>query len=360
MIKIYCTGGFMNYLFNRYYLLFCLLLIFSLSTSTFCQPELTLPQASPKAAVTQTVGLTEITVTYHQPGVKGRTIWGGLVPYNTVWRAGANENTTFHFTDPVTIEGKDLPAGTYGFHIIPTADEWTLILSTVYTAWGSFSYDEKEDALRFQVKPMAGDFKERLIYYFENATDSTVNAVMQWEKVKISFPIKVNVHAVVLKNIHNELRSLPRFYWQGWNQAANYCLQENFNLPEALTWIDQSISMDENYTNLSVKAGLLKKMGQEAEAKKLLDKAITLSTEAELNDLGYQYLNQGNVAKAIEIFTTNISRHPQSWNVYDSLGEAYAKQGEKKLAVKNYTKALQSVKDEKEKERIKEILAGLK
>ena len=344
-----------------YPLILSLLFLFVLSQAGFCQPNLTLPEASPKAVVTQNVGLAEITITYHQPAVKGRQIWGVLVPYNKVWRAGANENTTINFSAPVLIGGKELPAGTYGFHLIPTENEWTLIFSTAYTAWGSYAYDEKEDAARIKVKPLTtGDFKERLLYYFEDATDSTVNAVMQWEKLKISFPIKINLHAVVLKSIHNELKSLPQFYWQGWNQAAAYCLQENVNLPEALTWIDRSISMNENYSNLSTKAGILKKMGQTAEATKLKDKAIGLATEAELNNLGYQYLNQGNTDKAIEVFKQNITRHPQSWNTYDSLGEAYAKQGDKKSAVKNYSKALEMVKDEKQKERIKEVLAGLK
>jgi hypothetical protein len=341
-------------------LLLAIPLLLILSITGFGQPALVLPQASPKAVVTQTVGISEITITYNQPGVKNRTIWGDLVPYNKVWRAGANENTTFHFSDPVEIGGKVLPAGTYGFHIIPTENEWTLILSTVNTAWGSYSYDEKEDALRFKVIPAAGDFKERLLFNFEDATDSTVTAVMQWEKVKIVFPIKVDIHAVVLMSIRNQMRSLPRFYWQGWNQAADYCLRENINHQEALGWIDQSIRMNENYTNLSVKAGLLKHMGQEAEAAKLSEKALGLATEAELNIHGYQYLNKGNTAKAIEIFKMNINRNPKSWNVYDSLGEAYAKQGDKKEAVKNYTKALNMVKDEKQKQRIEEVLAGLK
>jgi len=351
----------MKRLFNRHFALSLLPLLFLLSAPGFGQPQLNFPEASPKAIVTQTVGLTEITITYHQPAVKGRTIWGELVPYDKVWRAGANENTTFHFTDPVKIAGKDLPAGTYGFHILPNANDWTLILSTVYTGWGSYSYNEKEDALRFKVNPLLGDFKERLVYSFEYATDSTVNAVMQWEKVKIIFPIKVDVHAVVLRHLRNDLRSNHQFYWQSWSRAANYCLQQNINLQEAMTWIDRSINMNENYSNLSVKAGLLKKAGQEAESVKLQDKAITLATETELNTLGYEYLqNQGSTTKAIDIFKLNISRHPQSWNVYDSLGEAYAKQGEKKLAIKNYNKALEMVKDETQKVRIKEILAGLK
>jgi len=344
----------------RFYLSLLAILLVFLTGVGFGQPSLTFPEASPKAAVTQTVGLTEITITYHQPAVKGRTIWGDLVPYNKVWRAGANENTTFHFSDPVMINGKELAAGTYGFHIIPSEMEWTLIFSTIYTAWGSYSYDEKEDALRLKVKPATGDFKERLTYYFEDATDSTVNAVMQWEKVKISFPIKVDFHTVVLKNIRNELRSMPRFFWQGWNQAAEYCTQENINQQQAMEWIDRSIAMNENYTNLSVKAGLLKNMGQSAEASRLLNKAIGLATESELNNLGYQYLNNGNTAKAVDIFKMNITRHPESWNVYDSLGETYAKQGDKKQAVKNYTKAMEMVKDEKQKERIKEVLSGLK
>src|SRR5712692_2724975 len=115
--------------------------------------ELKIPRASQRGTVTQRIGLTDITITYHRPSVGGREIWGKTVPYGQVWRAGANENTTISFTDDVSVEGHALPAGTYGLHTLPTADQWTIIFSKNSTSWGSFSYDEKEDALRVTVKP---------------------------------------------------------------------------------------------------------------------------------------------------------------------------------------------------------------
>src|SRR5881394_2060104 len=136
---------------------------------------LDLPTASPRAQISQRIGLTEITINYHRPLVKGRKIWGGLVPYGTVWRAGANENTTIAFTDPVSIEGKPLAKGIYGLHMIPGENEWTLIFSNNSTSWGSFTYDQKEDALRVSVKPQPAEFHEALTYDFDEVKpDSTV------------------------------------------------------------------------------------------------------------------------------------------------------------------------------------------
>jgi hypothetical protein len=116
-----------------------------------------IPRASQRAEVMQRVGITDITINYHRPLINGRKVWGGLVPYGQVWRAGANENTTIEFTDPVTIEGKPLARGIYGLHMIPNENEWTVIFSKAATSWGSFTYDEKEDALRVNIKPQPAD-----------------------------------------------------------------------------------------------------------------------------------------------------------------------------------------------------------
>ena len=151
-------------------------------------PRLTLPDASPHASVSQRVGLTDITIDYHRPAVGKRKIRGGLVPYDEPWRAGANENTTITFSTPVTVGGKQLAAGTYGVHMIPTAKTWTVALSTVSTAWGSFSYDPKEDAVRFTVTPTPAEHEESLEYRFENPTETSTNVVLQWEKLQVSFP----------------------------------------------------------------------------------------------------------------------------------------------------------------------------
>ena len=137
--------------------------------------------------VTQRIGITDITINYHRPLIKGRKVWGGLVPYGQPWRAGANENTTISFSDPVTIEGQPLAAGTYGLHMIPTETDWTIAFSKTNTAWGSFTYDKAEDALRVTVKPAASDFHEALTYDFDDlGPDSTV-VTLRWEKLAVPF-----------------------------------------------------------------------------------------------------------------------------------------------------------------------------
>src|SRR6266404_742326 len=145
--------------------------------------ELRLPTISQRAIGTQRIGLTDITVNYCRPLVGGREIWGKAVPYGPVWRSGANENTTISFTDDVSVEGRALPAGTYGLHTIPTADQWTIIFSKNSTSWGSFSYDEKEDALRVTVKPHAAEFVEALAYSFDDPKPDSVAVTLRWEKL---------------------------------------------------------------------------------------------------------------------------------------------------------------------------------
>lgn len=324
------------------------------------QTPLTFPQASPKATVSQTVGLTDITISYHRPAVNKRKVWGGLVPLNAVWRAGANENTTITFSSPVSVSGHKLPAGTYGLHMLPTDKDWTIAFSNMSAAWGSFSYDEKEDAARVTVTPQPGDFEERLSYTFEDPTEASVVCILRWEKLKVPFSIDVDTTQVVLASIRTELRGLPRFSWQGWNQAAQWCLRNNVNLDEALQWSDRSIGMAETYPNLRVKAGLLEKKGDAKAAQELRDKALKLATEADLNNYGYQLLGEKKVDEALAIFQRNVREHPASWNVWDSLAECYATKGDKKLAIENYTKALGMTADPVQKKRINDELAKLK
>ncbi len=321
--------------------------------------QLTFPEDSQYASVTQRIGITDITITYHRPGVKNRVIWGKLVPYNEVWRAGANENTTISFSSPVKINGNSLDAGTYGLHMIPTEKKWIIIFSKTSWAWGSFSYDQKEDALRVMVNPQNNNFTEWLTYNFQNAEPTSTDVAMTWEKVKIPFKIEVNVRNVVVENIRKELRGIARFTWQGWQQAANYCVKNDFNLEEANKWIKRSIAMNENFTNLMTESELLSNKGNSSEAEKYKNKALELGTEAELNAYGYQFLFAKNYDKAIEIFQMNIKKYPDSWNVYDSIGEAYVVKGDNNLAVENYTKAFKMVKDQKNKDRISNILKNL-
>jgi len=340
---------------------FILLSTLLTNTAAHTQPQLPVPQASPAASVTQTIGTTEVKLVYHRPGVKGRNIWGVVVPYNEVWRAGANENTTISFSDPVRINGNDLTSGTYGLHMIPTEKDWTVIFTKNSTSWGSFFYDQNEDALRVTATPQHNDHTEWLEYTFDDLSRSSATITLRWEKVSISFKVEVDVNRVVLDYARNTfLRGLAGFQWQGFNQAANYALQNNVDLEQALSWADQSISLNQNFTNLRTKAGILEKVGRTAEAEELRERSLTMATETDINNLGYQYLSQNEVRKAIDVFKKNVKDYPESWNVYDSLGEAYEKDGQIRPAVENYSKALSMVRDEANRKRITTILERLK
>ncbi|MBI5472695.1 MAG: DUF2911 domain-containing protein [Ignavibacteriae bacterium] len=324
-------------------------------------PALPLPQPSPEASVTQTVGITKIAVNYHRPGVKNRKVWGGLVPFNTVWRAGANENTTISFSDSVKIEGKSLAPGVYGLHMIPNADEWTIIFNKNSTSWGSFFYNENEDVLRVKVKPVVAEQQEWLGYEFADLTDRSCIVALRWEKLKVPFKVEIDVPATVLSYIRNEhLRGLSGFFWQGFNDAAAYCMRSNVNLNEALTWADRSININRNFTNLLTKSRLLDKLGRGDEAKALHEQAMLMASETDINQLGYQYLNENKMKEAIETFKKNVKDYPKSWNVYDSLAEAYEKNGDKKLAIEYYSQALKLVLDETNKKRITQTIDKLK
>jgi len=338
----------------------CALVALTATLASAQLPLFELPRVSPAASTSQRIGLTDITVVYHRPGVKGRQIWGGVVPWDQVWRAGANENTTLSFTSAVTIGGKTLPAGTYGLHMLPSRPYWTIILSVENQAWGSFSYDESEDAVRVTVTPEESDYVERLIYTFDDITDNSCSLSMRWEKLRVALPIQVDVNAVVVEHLRTGLRGLPRFTWRGWQQAAQWCVQNNVNLDEALGWIDRSIRMNPNFTNMTTKADLLERQGAVEEARLMRDSAFGVATEAEMNAYGYQLIGEGRAEDAIVIFRKNVEDHPESWNAYDSLAEAYASQGNKAAARRYYQKALTFVDDEQQKKRIETILAQLK
>ena len=185
---------------------------------------LNLPRASQHALVSQRIGLTDITINYHRPLANGRQIWGKVVPYGQVWRAGANENTTITFTDPVTIEGQALDKGTYGLHMIPGENEWTVIFSKDSTSWGSFSYKQDQDALRVTVKPQAAELHDALAYDFDQVKPGSTVVTMRWDKVAVPFKVEVKVNDIVTASIHRQLYGLNQYYWEGWDDAAGYFL----------------------------------------------------------------------------------------------------------------------------------------
>lgn len=328
-------------------LLFLLMICFSFPV--IAQRNLTLPEASQAAEVMQQIGLTRIRITYHSPLVNDRVVWGGIVPYNEVWRAGANENTVIEFTSDILIEGKKLPAGSYGLHMIPAKDHWTIIFSKDSKSWGSFFYDQDNDALRVSVQPETAEMQNWLSYSFRNVGADSVQVVMHWEKMQIAFDVQVNVPEVVVRSMREELKNIPGFFPEAYQQAAAYCVNRKVHLEEAELWIDKSISLRKGFANLNTKAQLLELQGKSKEAKQTSEEAMTLADEQQLNAYGYELLAQGNAAGAIRIFNENVKRYPDSWNVYDSLAEAYERSGANKSALEYYRKALAKAPEAQQK-----------
>jgi hypothetical protein len=229
-------------------------------------PLLRVPRISQGAKITQVVGLSEVTIYYHRPGVKGRTIWGGLQPYDSVWRAGANEPTLFTFSDEVTIEGKKLAAGTYRFVVFPGKDKWTLVFNSEVKNWGTM-YDAQYDVHKFTVTPEAAAHEEWMSFGFTDLTPSSARVVLAWEKVRLGFKIEFNTAGKIQTSIGT---------WQLMNNAARYALTEKVYSTEAMGWVERSIMIDKNSTNLGTKAELLAAAGKQKEAIAAAEEALAI------------------------------------------------------------------------------------
>ena len=249
----------------------------ALMAQAYPQNPTLFPQLSPAAQVSQIIGLTKVTIDYHRPAVRGRRIWGDLVPYDKVWRLGANEATTLTFSDPVKVDGYDVPAGTYAVFAIPRADTWTMILSKHARQFGAWDYDAKEDLLRWDVRPKEVGSNEWLTFEVYPASASTAYVDLYWEHTRISFLVETDLEAQVQARLDKALAKAKPGDWEIWSQAAEYCAEQDVNLQKALDWADRSLRIQENPTNLFVKARLQRALGLKDEAMKTLDKALGLA-----------------------------------------------------------------------------------
>jgi tetratricopeptide (TPR) repeat protein len=344
----------------------------------FSQLTTTPSGGNKKASVTERIGLTDVTIHYNRPGVKGREgkIWGSLIPPGFIdqgfgsskaapWRAGSNENTTITFSTDVKIDGHDLAAGTYGFFIAYDPGEPELIFSKNYSSWGSFYYDEKEDALRVKVKPHALDRSvEWLKYEFSNQTDSTANIQLQWEKLSIPFTVEVNVLTDQLESFRKELRTDKGFTWSAWNQAAQWCLQHKANYPQALQWADSATGANfggnAQFAALSTKAQLLAETGQTDKAMAVMKTAIPLAQIFELHQYGRQLITYKKTKEALEIFKLNAAKNPRQFTTYVGLARGYAANGDYKSALKNAQLALPMAPDPLNKGGVETMIVKLK
>ena len=315
--------------------------------------QVTLPRTpSPAASVTQTIGISTVTVKYSRPSVKGREIWGALVPYgwnvqafgagnSAPWRAGANENTVLTLSHDATIEGHKVPAGSYGLSFVINKDNTgEVILSKAYQSWGSFFYDPRLDEMRAKINIRDIPMTEMLTYDFINDAKTSAEMVLDWEKKQFPVKIEFDVDKIVMDNAEEQLKGAVGFNPAGYTTAANYALQNNVNLDKGLTWANRAAVMANNLPNQGLKSDILEKMGKEAEADKVMNDALETASEQDINNYGYQLLNGGNVDKGIAILLINTQKHPESANTWDSLGEAYATKGDKKNAIANFKKAL--------------------
>jgi len=318
--------------------LLMLLLMVIISGTTYAQ-NVTLPRTSQQAVLTQRLGISDVTITYHSPSVRGRKVFGGITPYGNIWRAGANENTTINFTNDAIVEGKKIAAGTYGLYMIPGESEFKILFSKFHQSWGTVIPTENDVVLQVSVKTEPIAFQEWLSYNFTDRSSRSLTAALQWEKLRVPFKIEYDVTKLVIDNARAELKGPAGFGWRGYMQAASYCLQNDINLGEAMIWIDKSIANTKGFSNLSVKAGLLTKKGDKLAAEKIMEEAIPTASPFQLNNYGYQLLRQGKTKKAIKVFTLNVESnkdHVFIWGFTDSLAEAHLKDGNKKMALKYY------------------------
>ena len=334
--------------------------------ATLCPAQsimLDLPRQSQHAAVTQRIGLTDITIHYSRPLVNGRPVWGKLVPYGEVWRAGANENTTITFTDPATIEGQPLEKGTYGLHMIPGENQWTVIFSKMTTAWGSFSYTPDEDALRVTVKPKTADFHEALTYDFDDVKPDSAVVTLFWEKIAVPFKVTIKVNDIVEASIRRQTRGLNQYFWEGWDEAANYLLTNKTDLDEALKDEDRSIQTEERYENLMNKSLILAAMGRQNDATTFRTKALDKANSQQLYFYGRQLQSEKKQEEAFALYRSTAKKFPDEWTSHVGMARVYSSQGDFDHAVKemqlaitvapdsnksnleNYVKRLQSKND---------------
>ncbi len=305
-----------------------LLLVFALVPGILPAQSVTLPDVSPAAYVRQTIGITEVSVDYHRPAVRGREIWGSLVPYGFTdpgfgtadaapWRAGANLNTIFRTSTELFVAGAALPAGTYGLHMaIEESGEVTVIFSANSTSWGSYFYDSAEDALRVTVAWEDASFREGLTYEFTAVTVDSATLSLLWEKKRIPIPLTVETPSLVMQSLKDELRGPKGFVTASWVDAALYAAQHNIELEVALGWIDHALSGpfvgQKSFRSYEIKAQILEQMDRPAEARETMQQAIRIGSAGDLYNYGRQLLAQGDREHAREVFELNAERHPES------------------------------------------------
>lgn len=324
------------------------------------QPSLERPRTSPTASVTQKVGVTDISVNYHRPGVKGRVIWGGLVPYDEVWRTGANEVTTITFGHDVTFGGSPVAAGTYGLFTLPAADGWTVILSSNTTTWGTV-YDASKDILRVKVTPRAAEHTEWMSFGFTELSDTGAVLELRWEKIAIPVRIGVATVSIVLDRARKEFSAgADSGRWQMLRQAATYAYSKRVHAAEALGWIDRSLAVNRNFASLCARADLQALLGDAAAATRTVEEAVAGASAREMASYALTLRRENRPDRAIELIGLYAAKHGATWQTARELGESYQSAGDREKALSHLREALAAAPAEgDDRKEIQELIDDL-
>ena len=337
----------------------CLLVVLC-AVPLVAQPAIPLPDASPAASVGQRVGITDIELNYHRPAVNKRKIFGGLVPYGVLWRAGANENAMIKVSTPVKVEGRDLPAGTYGFFMLPGEQQWTIVFSKFAGAWGTYTYDPSEDALRVTVTPETEkNSKERLHFAFDDLTNNAAVLSMRWDTVRVPIKFEVDLTSTIRAAMRDTLRTGKHWDSNAWAAAARWELR-NGDVDKALEYANHALSVGITSNALRTKAAVVEKKGDTKLAAELRDRAKTIATEAEIiGNTAFASINAKKYEEAITFLNGYIAANPktpEAWRVYSILGEAYAAKGDQAKARESLDKAMAAANDVTERAEVQDAI----
>ncbi|MDQ6799636.1 MAG: DUF2911 domain-containing protein [Acidobacteriota bacterium] len=334
-----------------------------IAVSAGAQPAVRMPDASPGATVGQTIGITDVTITYHRPAVNKRKIFGALVPYGVLWRSGANQNTTISFSTPVRVEGQTLPAGTYGLFMVPGPSQWTVVFSKFSDDWGTYNYDQSEDAARVNVTPQAmTESQERMAFVFDDLTNNSATAALRWDNLRVPFKIEVDVPATVRANFKSELRGGKHWNGDAWAAAARFELR-NGDVDTALKYADTALALGNTTNALRTKAAVLEKKGDTKGAAGLRERAKQNYNEGEvLNYTAFGLINDKKYDEAIAFANNFITSHPNSvetWRAYSIIGQAYAEKGDRAKAKEYLDRAMATARQESERVEVYDTLNAL-
>jgi len=342
--------------------------------------NLTLPQTgfNQKSGIYQQIGITDVKINWNAPGVKGREgkIWGTTVAHygfmnlgfgtaeSSPWRAGANECTTIYFSTDVKIDGNPLPKGKYGFFVALGEESCTLIFSKNAVAWGSYFYDPAEDALRVTVRqqkdlPVS---REWLAYTFSDPTPNSAVVALEWEHWRIPFTVSVDLAETVVASLRTELKSSTGFIGSNWQAAANFCLQQETNLEEALTWADNAVSANfgaPTFSAYQLKSNILEKLNRKEDAAAAMEKAVAIASIFELHGYGRQLIGKKAPEKAMAIFEMNYKKHGDTWPTHVGLARGYSAIGKLDKALEHAKVALEQAPDDLNRKSLEGMVQSL-